>query len=91
MRRRTRQIENRAASVAIDFDAALEAYLDGGDPEELLRAAGMVIGSTGAFAPEHAEAIAALAGCRCEVQDYDDAARAVRRWFALTGEAGTRH
>ena len=36
---------DREASGAIDFDAALEACLEGGDPEGLVRAAGMVIGS----------------------------------------------
>jgi hypothetical protein len=38
----TRDID-RETSGTIDFDAALEAYLNGGDPEELLRAADMVI------------------------------------------------
>lgn len=82
---------DRETSGAIDFDAALEAYLDGGDPEELLRAAGVVIGSTVPLDPEHAEAIAELTGCACELVDYDDAGRAVRRWFATMREPGARH
>ncbi len=44
---------DRETSGAIDFDAALEAYLDGGDPEELLRAASVVLGSTIPLDPEH--------------------------------------
>ena len=43
---RTLRPSQRETQGAIDFDAALEAYLEGGDPEDLLRAAGMVIGST---------------------------------------------
>jgi hypothetical protein len=76
---------------AIDFDAALEAYTFGGDAEALLRAAGNVLGSTIPLDPEHAEAIAELTGCTCMLEDYDDAGRAVRRWFALMGETGARH
>jgi hypothetical protein len=34
------RIIDRETSGAIAFDCALEAYLDGGDPEDLLRAAG---------------------------------------------------
>jgi hypothetical protein len=77
----------------IDFDAALEAYIDGSDAEaeELLRAAGNVLGSTVALDSEHAEAIAELTGCTCDLADYDDAGRAVRRWFALMAEPGARH
>jgi hypothetical protein len=76
---------------AIDFDAALEAYTFGGDAEALLRAAGNVLGSSIPLDPEHAEAIAELTGCTWMLEDYDDAGRAVRRWFALMGEPGPRH
>jgi hypothetical protein len=41
-RRTARRIDDREAAGAIDFDAALEAYLYDGDPEDLLRAAGLV-------------------------------------------------
>jgi hypothetical protein len=90
-RRAVRRIIDREISGALDFDAALQAYLDGGDPEDLLRAAGMVIGSTIPLDPEHAEAIAELTGTTCELLDYDDAGRAVRRWFAQMAEPGARH
>jgi hypothetical protein len=80
-----------AAARAIDFDFALEAYLDGGDPEDLLRAADWVRGSSIPLDLEHAEGIAELTGCSCALQDYDDAGRAVRRWFAVMGEPGARH
>jgi hypothetical protein len=87
---RARHISREEAG-CIDLDAALETYLDGGDAEELLRAAILVLGSAVPLAPERAEAIAELTGCACEVLDYDDAGRAVRRWFALMAEPGTRH
>jgi hypothetical protein len=89
MSRRTtaRRIDDREAAGAIDFDAALEAYLYDGDPEDLLRAAGLVIGSTIPLEPEHAEAIAKLTGTTLELVDYDDAGRAIRRWFDLMDEA----
>jgi hypothetical protein len=36
--------------------------------------------------------IAEVTGTCCEtLQDYDDAGRAMRRWFALTVEPGARH
>jgi hypothetical protein len=82
---------DREQGGCIDFDAALEAYIFGGDAEELLRAAGNVLGSTIPLDPEHAEAIAALTGCHRELLDYDDAGRAVRRWFATMAEPGARH
>jgi hypothetical protein len=41
--------------------------------------------------PQHAKAIAELTGTDCELVDYDDAGRAVRRWFALMDEDGARH
>jgi hypothetical protein len=89
----SRRTSDREKSGAIDFDAALEAYIDGGDAEaeELLRAAGNVIGSTIPLDPEHAEVIAELTGCDDALADYDDAGRAVRRWFALMAEPGVRH
>ena len=94
MTRRTaaRSVDDRETIGAIDFDAALEAYLEGGDAEELLCAASMVIGSTVPLDPERAEAIAKLTGTCCEIiEDYDDAGRAVRRWFATMWEPGARH
>jgi hypothetical protein len=83
----TRPFEVREAQKALNFDVALKAYLDGGDPEELRRAAGLVIGSTVPLDPDHAEAIAKLTGTTCELADYDDASRAIRRWFAMMDEA----
>jgi hypothetical protein len=85
----TRRVD-RETSGAIELSAALEAYLNGGDPEDLLRAAGLVIGSTVPLDPERALVIAALTGCSCELADYD-AGRAVRRWFALMEVDGARH
>lgn len=90
-RRAAGRIVDRETSGAIDFDAALEAYLDGGDPEDLLRAAGMVIGSTIPLDREHALVLAELTGTTCDLADYDDAGRAVRRWFAQMAEPGARH
>jgi hypothetical protein len=87
---RARHISREEAD-CFDFDAALETYLDGGDAEDLLRAAILVLGSAVPLAPEHAEAIGELTGCTCMLEDYDDAGRAVRRWFALMGEPGARH
>jgi hypothetical protein len=46
-----------------------------------------VIGSTVPLDREHAEAIAKLTGTTCELADYDDASRAIRRWFAIMDEA----
>ena len=91
-RRAARRIDDREAAGAIDFDAALEAFrYDGVDPEELLRAAGLVVGSTIPLDPELAEYIANLTGTTDELEDYDDAGRAIRRWFAMTEEEGARH
>ena len=42
---------------AIDFDAALEAYLKGGSHEDLLQAAGKVIDCNLPIAPKHADTI----------------------------------
>ena len=76
----------------IAFDLALDAYLDGGDPEDLLGAAYMLVGSAAGLDPERAFIIAELTGTCCEtLQDYDDAARAIKRWFALMAEPGARH
>ena len=88
---RRRVLADLETECAISFDAALADYVSGGDPEELLRAAGMVIGSTVPLGLQHAEAIAELTGCNCELADYDDAGRAVRRWFATMREPGARH
>ena len=68
-----------------------KAYLQGVDPEELLRAAGLVVGSTIPLDPERAEYIAELTGTSHEIVDYDDAGRAIRRWFAAIWEPGARH
>jgi hypothetical protein len=73
-----RRAPDRETAGAIDFDAALEAYIDGGDPEDLLRAASVVIGSTIPLDPERTEAIAELTGTCWELEDYDDAGRATR-------------
>ena len=79
----------RETQGAIDFDAALEGYACGYDePEVLLRAAGLVLGSTILLDPEHARAIAELTGAIGELATYDDAGRAVQRWFAAEDEAG---
>jgi len=93
MSRRTaaHRVDEWETQAAINFDAALEAYATSGDPEELLCAAGMVIGSTIPLDQEHAEAIAELTGTTCELADYDDAGRAVRLWFAIMAEPGARH
>jgi hypothetical protein len=82
---------SRAEAGCIDFDDALEMYLDGGDAEELLRASALVVGSTIPLDEERAEIIAVVTGCACVPVDYDDAGRAVRRWFALVAEPGARH
>ena len=95
-RRATRRVDDREAAGAIDFDAALEAYLtfaerDASVIEPLLQAASMVVGSTVALDPEKADAIADLTGSTYELVDYDDAGRAIRRWFAAMWEPGPRH
>ena len=46
-----------------------------------------MLGSTVPLDPEVAEIIGQLTGTTCELADYDDAARAVRRWFAMMDEA----
>jgi hypothetical protein len=66
--------------------------LNGGAAEDLLRAARMLVGSSAQLNPERAFIIAELTGTCCEMpQDYDDAGRAVWRWFALMAEPGARH
>ena len=82
---------SREKADCIDFDDALEAYLDGGAPAELLRAACTVAGTAIPLHAEQAEVISELTGCACQLLDYDDAGRAVRRWFALMAEPGARH
>jgi hypothetical protein len=71
----SRRTPDRERSGAIDIDAALEAYLNGGDAEALLRAAVLVLGSN-ILDEKLAETIADLTTAICE--DYDDAGRAVR-------------
>ncbi|HWE19990.1 MAG TPA: hypothetical protein VG758_22880 [Hyphomicrobiaceae bacterium] len=54
-----------------------------------MRAAAVVLGSNIPLDEKLAETIADLTTANCD--DYDDAGRAVRRWFALMGEPGARH
>jgi hypothetical protein len=76
---------------AIDFDAALEGYASRYmEPEDLLRAAGLVRGSSIPLDPDHASAVARLTGAIVKLATYDDAGRAVQRWFAAQDEAGVR-
>jgi hypothetical protein len=93
MTRRTaaRRID-RETSGAIEFDAALEVYLEGSDPERLLQAAGKVIDCNLPIDPKHADTISRLTDhLDIEIETYSDAAHAIRRWFALTMEPGARH
>jgi|SRR5262245_3242224 hypothetical protein len=87
-----RRIDREAAD-CIDFDTALHAYRHGGNPEALLRAAGKVIDSSLALAPEHADTISLLTDqLDIEIETYSDAAHAIRSWwFALMEEHGARH
>jgi hypothetical protein len=86
---KTLRPSQRETQGAIDFDAALEGYACGyDDPEVLLRAAGLVLGSTILIDDEHARAIAELTGAIVKLRSYDDAGRAVQRWFAAKEEAG---
>jgi hypothetical protein len=79
----------RETQGAIDFDAALETYASGySDPEELLRAAGLVRGCGIELDPDHARAIARLTGAIVKLVSYEDAGRAIQRWFAAKAEAG---
>jgi hypothetical protein len=78
----------RETQGAIDFDAALEGYAcSWDDPEVLLRAAGLVLGSSILLDDDHARAIARLTGAIVKLATYDDAGRAVQRWFAAKAEA----
>jgi hypothetical protein len=86
---RTIRPSQRETQGAIDFDAALEGYACGyDDPEVLLRSAGLVLGSTIPLDPDHARAIAELTGAIVKLATYDDAGRAIQRWFAAKTEAG---
>jgi len=88
---RARETDERETSGAIDFDAPLEAYLEGSDPEELLQAAGKVIDCHLPLAPEHAAHVSALTAEPIEIETYSDAAHAIRRWFAVIWEGGLKH
>lgn len=78
---------SRQTSGAVDFDAALAAFLAGGDSEALLRAAAIVIECELPLTREHADAISNLTGESIEIESYSDAGHAVRRWFATMNEA----
>lgn len=79
-------------SGAADFDAALEAYLNGDSQEELMRVAGKVIDCDLPFAPERADALSRLTDhLDIEIETYGDAAHAIRRWFFQMREPGARH
>ena len=80
-------VDERSQSGATDFDAALEAYLYGGDCEALLRAAAIVLECELPLPREHADAISNLAGESIEIESYSDAGHAVRRWFGTMDEA----
>ena len=86
-----RGIANREVAACIDFDCALQDYLEKGEAEELLCAAALVIGTRIPLGPQHAKGIADLTGRGCKLVDYDDAGRAVRGWFATMQEPGARH
>jgi hypothetical protein len=88
--RRTAQA--RGTSGAVDFDAALEAYVNGGGHEELLQAAGKVIDCDLPIAPVHADTISKLTDhLDIQIETYSDAAHAIRRWFFQMREPGARH
>ena len=83
----THQPSERETQGAIDFDAALEGWASGYmGIEDLLRGAGLVIGSTIPLDPDHAKAIAELTGAIVKLVTYDDAGRAVQRWYAAVEE-----
>ena len=91
MRRASQQaryIDERETSGATDFDAGLQAFLEGGNPEELLRAAGLVINCNLPMDAGHAAAVSALTDDPYEIESYSDAAHAIRRWFAAAREPG---
>ena len=83
----TPYLDERQTSGAVDFDAALEAFLAGANSEPLLRAAAMVIECDLPLTRERAEAISGLTGKSIEIESYSDAGHAVRRWFATMDEA----
>ena len=94
MTRRTAQARyiSREEAVCIAFDAALEAYLDGGDPERLLQVAGMVIDCDLPMHQELADIVCGMTGTfDILIETYGDAAHAIRRWFATMAEPGARH
>jgi hypothetical protein len=62
----------RRTQSATDFDAALEAYLAGGDSEALLRAAAIVIECELPLTREHTDAISNLTGESIEIESYLD-------------------
>jgi hypothetical protein len=84
-------VDERQTSGATDFDAALDAYLAGGDCEALLRAAAIVIECELPLTHEHADAISNLTGESIEIESYSDAGHAVRRWFATMDEDAARY
>ena len=87
-----RSASERETQGAIDFDAALEGYACGYmEPEDLLRCAGLVVDFTIPLDPEHAAAITRLTGAIVKLATYDDAGRAVRRWFAAMEELEEGH
>jgi hypothetical protein len=59
--------------------------------EALLRAASMVLECELPLTREHADAISNLTGESIEIESYQDAAHAVRRWFATMNEDAPRH
>ena len=82
-----RLTDDRVASGAVDFDAALVA----GDHEELLRAAGLVVDCQLPISLAHADAVTELTGWPLMIETYADAAHAVRRWVCMMLEPGVRH
>jgi hypothetical protein len=94
MTRRTaaRGVLDRETSGTVDFDAALEGYIQGGNREELLRAAGKVFDCNLRIDPKYADTISELIdNLDIEIETYADAAHAIRRWFAAMEEPGARH
>jgi hypothetical protein len=82
----------REEADCIEFDAEFDAYLKGGEVGALLRASYKVAGSAIEMDPKRAFTLAELTGARDKLLvDYDDAARAIRHWFAHTLEPGARH
>ena len=67
-------VDERQTSGAVDFDAALEAFLTGGDSEALLCAAAIVINCELPLTRKHADAISNLTSAGIEIDSYSDAA-----------------